>query len=227
MGLLNGVRTQPPLPPLNFSVTWENRNWPGGVLSLFFGAMFSSNIFTFIPPKSIKVAKLRKGIRSASYLNTQPRLLSLFQLNKPSKVSQSLVHRQKSSSCLRSSPEDCLMQFQRCFPDWLCFSLTHKTEAYARISVKMFSRVPSNGIKYSRAKMKVKSESSPAKRKPQNYKWDHPKGNPQMGTKGSPEWLPSPTKPRTLVQAAPYRWDSPPKRKIPKWEPKVPQTDKV
>ena len=41
----------------------------GRVLFLFFGAKLWCNIFTFIPTNSIKAAKLRKSIRSASYFN--------------------------------------------------------------------------------------------------------------------------------------------------------------
>ena len=67
--------------PVNFSVAWESRNWLGGVLSLFFGAKLLCNIFTFILTNAIKAAKLRKSVRSASYLTTEPRPLSL-QLSK-------------------------------------------------------------------------------------------------------------------------------------------------
>ena len=69
--------------PIHISVAWESSNWPGGVLSLFFGAKLSCNIFTFILTNSIKAAKLRKRVRSASYQTTQPRPLSVFKLNKP------------------------------------------------------------------------------------------------------------------------------------------------
>ena len=53
--------------PLNFSVTWENRNWLGGVLSLFFRAKLSCIFFTFILISSIMAVKLRKSVRSASW----------------------------------------------------------------------------------------------------------------------------------------------------------------
>ena len=69
--------------PVNFSVTWESCNPPGGVLSLFFGAKLSCNIFISILTNSIKAAELRKSIRSASYLTTQHRPLCLLQLSKP------------------------------------------------------------------------------------------------------------------------------------------------
>ena len=48
--------------PMNFSVTRESPNQ--------LGAKLSCNIFTFIPTNSIKAAKLRKSVRSASYLST-------------------------------------------------------------------------------------------------------------------------------------------------------------
>lgn len=69
--------------PIHISVAWESSNWPGGVLSLFFGAKLSCNIFTFILTNSMKAAKLRKRVRSASYQTTQPRPLSVFKLSKP------------------------------------------------------------------------------------------------------------------------------------------------
>lgn len=55
------------------------------------------------------------------------------------------------------------MEFQRWFPDWLFLALARKTEAEARTSVKIFSREPSDGIKYSLPTLKAKPESSPAK----------------------------------------------------------------
>ena len=79
---LHGVRTASTT-PINFSVARESRNWLGGVLFLFFGATLSCNIFTFILTNSIKAAELRKSVRSASYLTTQTRPLSLLQLSKP------------------------------------------------------------------------------------------------------------------------------------------------
>ena len=79
---LHGVRTASTT-PINFSVASESRNWLGGVLFLFFGATLSCNIFTFILTNSIKAAELRKSVRSASYLTTQTRPLSLLQLSKP------------------------------------------------------------------------------------------------------------------------------------------------
>ena len=42
--------------PISFSVDWESRNQPGGVLSLFFRAALSCNIFTFTLTNSIKAA---------------------------------------------------------------------------------------------------------------------------------------------------------------------------
>lgn len=55
------------------------------------------------------------------------------------------------------------MEFQRWFPDWLFLALARKTEAEARTSVKIFSREPSDGIKYSLPTLKAKPESSAAK----------------------------------------------------------------
>ena len=48
--------------PMNFSVTRESPNQ--------LGAKLSCNIFTFIPTNSMKAAKLRKSVRSDSYLST-------------------------------------------------------------------------------------------------------------------------------------------------------------
>ena len=64
--------------PINFSVTWENYNWLGAMF-LFLRVKLSWNIFTFTPTNFIKAAKLRKRVRSGSYLATQHRLLSLLQ----------------------------------------------------------------------------------------------------------------------------------------------------
>ena len=58
------------------SVAWENRNWLGGVLSLFLGAKLSSTLLTFISTNSIKAVELKKSVGSACYLTTQPRPLS-------------------------------------------------------------------------------------------------------------------------------------------------------
>ena len=65
--------------PINFPVVQENHNWPGGVLSLFFRAKLSCIFLTFILTNSIKAVKLRKSVRSASYLTTQPRPFSPLQ----------------------------------------------------------------------------------------------------------------------------------------------------
>ena len=64
--------------PINFSGTWEDCNWLGAMF-LFLRLKLSWNIFTFIPTNSIKAAKLRKRVRSGSYLTTQHRLLNLLQ----------------------------------------------------------------------------------------------------------------------------------------------------
>ena len=52
---------------------------PGEVLSLFFRAKLSCIFFTFILKNSTKAIKLRKSVRSASYLTTQPRPFSPLQ----------------------------------------------------------------------------------------------------------------------------------------------------
>lgn len=51
-------------------------------MSLFFKAKLSCNIFILIPTTSAKVYKLRKSIRPASYLPTQPKLLTVFHPSK-------------------------------------------------------------------------------------------------------------------------------------------------
>ena len=53
--------------------------WPGGVLSFFFRAKLSCIFLTFILTNSIMVIKLRKTVRSASYLTTRPRPLNPLQ----------------------------------------------------------------------------------------------------------------------------------------------------
>ena len=58
--------------PINFSVTGENRNWPGGVLSLFYRAKLSCIFLTFTLSYSIMAVQLRKSVISASYLTTHP-----------------------------------------------------------------------------------------------------------------------------------------------------------
>ena len=63
----------------SFSITWEKWNWPGGILSLFFRAKLSFIFLTFIPTNSIMAIKLRKSVRSTSYLTTQPRSFSPLQ----------------------------------------------------------------------------------------------------------------------------------------------------
>ena len=63
--------------PVSFSVAWEGRDWPRGLLALFFRAALSRNIFTFILTNSVQAAELGKGFRSVSYLNTQLRLPSV------------------------------------------------------------------------------------------------------------------------------------------------------
>ena len=63
----------------SFSITWEKWNWPGGILSLFFRAKLSCIFLTFILKNSINAVKLRKSVRSASYLTTQPRSFSPLQ----------------------------------------------------------------------------------------------------------------------------------------------------
>lgn len=62
-----------------------------GVLSLLFGAKLSY-IFTFIPTNSIKSAKLRESIWSASSSTTQKRPLSLLQPKKKNLVSFNRNH---------------------------------------------------------------------------------------------------------------------------------------
>ena len=52
-------------------------------MSLFFRAKLSCNIFIFILTNFIKADELKKNVRSAYYLNTQPRQLSLLQVSKP------------------------------------------------------------------------------------------------------------------------------------------------
>ena len=68
--------------PVNFSVTWEKRNRPGGVLSLFFRAKLSYILLTFTLTSSVMAVKLRKSVRSASSLTTQPRPFSPLQRRK-------------------------------------------------------------------------------------------------------------------------------------------------
>ena len=72
--------------PLSLSVTWEHSNQLGRISFLLIGAKCSCVVFTFIPTTYIKTAKLRKEVRSASYLTTQPRLLSVFQLSKSQRL---------------------------------------------------------------------------------------------------------------------------------------------
>jgi len=64
---------------MNFSVTWENQNRPGGVLSFFFRAKLSCIFLTFILTISIKAVKLRESVRLAFYLTTQSRPYSPLQ----------------------------------------------------------------------------------------------------------------------------------------------------
>ena len=54
-------------------------NWPGGVLSIFFRGKLSFIFLTFILTNSIMTVKLKKSVRSTSYLTTQPSLFSILQ----------------------------------------------------------------------------------------------------------------------------------------------------
>ena len=83
MGPLHGMRTLPP--PLPYiSQSPEEAVTCGRSLPCLSEQKLSCNIFTFIPTNSIKAAEMRESIRSASYLTTQLRPLSLLQLSNPS-----------------------------------------------------------------------------------------------------------------------------------------------
>lgn len=74
------------------------------------------------------------------------------------------------------------------FPRLALFFLSSQNRPRLGTSVKIFSRVPSNGIKHSHTELKGKRESSPAKRKPQSYKGISQKENPLNRNQRFPKW---------------------------------------